>query len=74
MATILIVDDVHTDRELLTRAVSTAVNVPVIASGGVFTGVDAAEKFDAGAVLVEVWTGFIYEGPMIAKRICERLR
>jgi dihydroorotate dehydrogenase len=48
--------------------------LPVIASGGVFTDVDAAEKFDAGAVLVEVWTGFIYKGPKIAKRICERLR
>ena len=48
--------------------------LPIIASGGVFTGTDAVEKLDAGAVLVEVWTGFIYEGPMIAKRICERLR
>jgi dihydroorotate dehydrogenase len=46
----------------------------LIASGGVFIYADAAEKFDAGAVLVEVWTGFIYEGPMIAKRIGERLR
>ena len=48
--------------------------LPIIASGGVFTGTDAVEKLDAGAVLIEVWTGFIYEGPMIAKRICERLR
>jgi len=43
--------------------------IPVIASGGIFTGEDAREKLDAGAVLVQVWTGFIYEGPYIAKKI-----
>lgn len=44
--------------------------IPVIASGGIFTAADAQEKLDAGAVLVQVWTGFIYEGPGIAKKIC----
>jgi dihydroorotate dehydrogenase len=44
--------------------------IPVIASGGIFTGADAKEKTDAGACLIQVWTGFIYEGPAIAKRIC----
>jgi dihydroorotate dehydrogenase len=44
--------------------------IPVIASGGIFTGEDAREKMDAGAVLVQVWTGFIYEGPFIVNRIC----
>ncbi|MGZ3924308.1 MAG: quinone-dependent dihydroorotate dehydrogenase, partial [Flavisolibacter sp.] len=48
-------------------------SLPVIASGGVFTGQDALEKFSAGASLVEVWTGFIYEGPFIVKRICSQL-
>lgn len=43
--------------------------IPVIASGGIFTGVDAKEKLDAGASLVQVWTGFIYEGPGIVKKI-----
>ena len=47
--------------------------VPIIASGGVFTGPDAKEKFDAGASLVQVWTGFIYEGPAIVKHICRDL-
>jgi dihydroorotate dehydrogenase len=47
--------------------------IPVIASGGVFTGADAREKTDAGASLVQVWTGFIYEGPGIVKRICKSL-
>ena len=47
--------------------------IPIIASGGVFTGADAKEKFDAGASLVQVWTGFIYEGPGIVKHICRDL-
>jgi dihydroorotate dehydrogenase len=47
--------------------------IPIIASGGVFTAEDAREKFTAGATLVQVWTGFIYEGPAIAKRICKSL-
>ena len=45
--------------------------IPIIASGGIFTGADAKEKFDAGASLVQVWTGFIYEGPGIVKNICK---
>ena len=47
--------------------------VPVIASGGIFTGADAKEKLDAGAALLQVWTGFIYEGPGIVKNICQWL-
>src|SRR5688500_15599833 len=47
--------------------------IPVIASGGIFNAEDAMEKFDAGASLVQVWTGFIYEGPMIVKNICSGL-
>jgi len=47
--------------------------IPIIASGGIFTGADAKEKIDAGASLVQVWTGFIYEGPSIAKKICKKL-
>jgi len=45
-------------------------SIPVIASGGIFTAEDAKEKLDAGASLVQVWTGFIYEGPFITRRIC----
>ena len=45
--------------------------IPIIASGGIFTAADAKEKIDAGASLIQVWTGFIYEGPGIVKRICE---
>lgn len=47
--------------------------LPIISSGGIFTGADALEKIDAGATLVQVWTGFIYEGPTIAKKISSTL-
>jgi dihydroorotate dehydrogenase len=47
--------------------------IPIVASGGIFTGTNAKEKFDAGASLVQVWTGFIYEGPGIVKHICKYL-
>lgn len=45
--------------------------IPLIASGGIFTAADASEKRAAGATLLQVWTGFIYEGPAIAKNICK---
>lgn len=47
--------------------------VPVIASGGIFTGTDAKEKLEAGAALIQVWTGFIYEGPSIVRKISKAL-
>ena len=47
--------------------------VPIIGSGGIFTAQDALAKQKAGASLVQVWTGFIYEGPAIAKNICDGL-
>jgi dihydroorotate dehydrogenase len=47
--------------------------IPVIASGGIFSGADAKEKLAAGASLLQVWTGFIYEGPGIVKKICRSL-
>jgi dihydroorotate dehydrogenase len=48
--------------------------IPFIGSGGIFTGKDAIEKLDSGASLIEVWTGFIYEGPFIVKNILKSLR
>lgn len=41
----------------------------IIAVGGIETAQDAQGKLDAGADLVQVYTGFIYEGPMMIKRI-----
>jgi len=47
--------------------------LPVIGAGGVFTADDAKEKLDAGAQLIQVYTGFIYEGPFIARKIIGKL-
>lgn len=47
--------------------------IPIMAVGGIFTAEDALEKINAGAALVQVYTGFIYEGPAIAKNICKGL-
>ena len=47
--------------------------LPVIASGGIFNAADAFIRFGLGASMVQVWTGFIYEGPIIVKEICEGL-
>jgi len=47
--------------------------LPIIASGGIFTGNDAQTKINAGASLVQIWTGFIYEGPYMVKNICQHL-
>lgn len=48
--------------------------IPIIASGGIFTAADANEKFAAGASLLQVWTGFVYEGPGIVKNICKGIK
>jgi dihydroorotate dehydrogenase len=45
--------------------------VPIIGVGGVFTAEDAWEKICAGASLIQLYTGFIYEGPNVARRINE---
>jgi dihydroorotate dehydrogenase len=42
---------------------------PIIAVGGIRTAQDAIEKLNAGASLVQVYTGFIYEGPAAVSRI-----
>lgn len=47
--------------------------VPIIGSGGIFNADDARDKFAAGATLVQVWTGFIYEGPAIVSRILRNI-
>jgi dihydroorotate dehydrogenase len=45
------------------------VETAIIAVGGIFTGADALEKLNAGADLIQVYTGFVYEGPSIVKNI-----
>jgi dihydroorotate dehydrogenase len=47
--------------------------IPIIASGGIFTAKDAEDKIELGASLIQVWTGFIYEGPGLVKTISKNL-
>ncbi|GGD32820.1 quinone-dependent dihydroorotate dehydrogenase [Flavobacterium orientale] len=46
---------------------------PIIGVGGIHTAEDALEKLNAGASLVQLYTGFIYEGPRLIKAINKRL-
>ena len=55
------------------RYITSKSKTPVIGVGGIFSADDAKEKFDAGAVLVQLYTGFIYRGPSLVREICERL-
>lgn len=48
--------------------------LPVIASGGVMTPEDAQEKLDAGAVLVQLYTGLIYAGPELVRECLKHLQ
>jgi dihydroorotate dehydrogenase len=48
--------------------------LPIIGVGGVFTAEDAWEKIVAGASLIQLYTGFIYQGPGVAYEIVEGLR
>lgn len=47
----------------------TSGKLPIVGVGGVFTVRDAWEKIGAGASLIQLYTGFIYEGPAIARRL-----
>lgn len=48
--------------------------LPIIGVGGVFTAADAWEKITAGASLVQIYTGWFYEGPWMVRRILTGLR
>ena len=46
---------------------------PIIGVGGIHSPQDAKDKIEAGASLVQLYTGFIYEGPTLIKKICRAL-
>lgn len=46
---------------------------PIIGVGGIHSPEDAIEKLEAGAALVQIYTGFIYEGPGLIKRINKKI-
>lgn len=47
--------------------------VPIIGVGGILSGEDAAEKIAAGASLVQVYSGLIYQGPKLVHDVCRTL-
>jgi dihydroorotate dehydrogenase len=46
---------------------------PIIGVGGIHSAADAIEKLEAGASLVQLYTGFIYEGPALVKAINKKI-
>ena len=46
---------------------------PIIGVGGIYSAKDAQEKLDAGADLIQIFTGFIYEGPSLVRKINKNL-
>jgi dihydroorotate dehydrogenase len=48
-------------------------NLPIIGVGGIMNSKDALDKIEAGADLIQLYTGFIYEGPSIVKKINQYL-
>lgn len=46
---------------------------PIVGVGGIHSPTDAIEKLDAGASLIQLYTGFIYEGPSIVKQINRKI-
>jgi DNA-directed RNA polymerase II subunit RPB1 len=54
---------------LATLSIELGNSLPIIGVGGVFNAEDASEKLLRGAQLIQVYTGFVYEGPWIVKNI-----
>ena len=48
-------------------------DLPIIGSGGIMSAEDAIEKMEAGADLIQIYTGFIFKGPQLIKEINNKL-
>ena len=57
----------------LVREIAARSTIPVIASGGIFDPHSAREKFQAGAQLIQLYTGFVYRGPQLLREISDTL-
>ncbi|MGH9928558.1 MAG: quinone-dependent dihydroorotate dehydrogenase [Pyrinomonadaceae bacterium] len=65
----------HRSRQMVATLYNmTGGSLPLIGVGGVFSSEDAWELISAGASLLQIYTGFIYEGPAVARRINDGLR
>jgi dihydroorotate dehydrogenase len=58
----------------LVRSISARSKIPVIASGGICDAESARQKFEAGAQLLQIYTGYIYRGPGLLREIVETIR
>ncbi|MEI6352189.1 MAG: quinone-dependent dihydroorotate dehydrogenase [Verrucomicrobiota bacterium] len=58
----------------IVRFICERTKLPVIAVGGIFDADAAMEKLDAGAALVQLYTGFIYRGPTLIREICDEVK
>src|SRR6267143_3724066 len=57
----------------LVRSIVASSKIPVIASGGIFDANSAREKFEAGAQLVQLYTGFVYRGPQLLRELMQAM-
>jgi dihydroorotate dehydrogenase len=57
----------------LVREIAAQSKIPVIASGGILDAQSAREKFQAGAQLIQLYTGLIYRGPQLLREIMDSL-
>jgi dihydroorotate dehydrogenase len=57
----------------LVRSIAARSTIPVVASGGIFDPKSALEKFEAGARLLQVYTGYVYRGPRLVREIVEAI-
>lgn len=55
------------------RILSSATSLPIIASGGIMNAEAAVEKLQAGARLIQIYTGFVYRGPTLIREIVRSL-
>jgi dihydroorotate dehydrogenase len=55
------------------KYIKTRSRLPVVSVGGIMSAADASARLDAGADLIQVYTGFIYRGPAIIRQICAAL-
>src|SRR5438045_3402696 len=57
----------------LVREIAARSTIPVIASGGIFDAESARGKFQAGAQLIQLYTGLVYRGPQLLREIMDSL-
>ena len=55
------------------RTLRSVTQLPIIASGGIMDAASAKEKLDAGANLVQIYTGFVYHGPELIRDIVDAI-